>query len=195
MRVPDNHPLALPALEAVIGQLDRQLSTPLVKEHLNFSLDQGSSELVIQAKDFTRNGDVGIYKGSTRYPYGKADLLKVLPYPLVYTGPYPTIFRNLAQWMKATYGILMEEGEFATTNRPTTPLVGNAPVDAEPETSVGVVSLVALASSGRWQAGSTIRLLVTGSGGAEQLNGLISMRRTAELSQLVDSLEQSYYPA
>lgn len=195
MKVPDNHPLALPALDAVLGQLEKQLSSPLVMEHLNFTLDRGSSELLIQAKDFTRNGDVGIYKGSVRYPYGKADLQKVLPYPLVYTGPYPTIFRNLALWMRATYGILLEDGEFATTNRPTTPLVGNALVDAEPETSVGVVSLVALASSGRWQSGTTLRLLVTGSGGAEQLNGLISMSRTAELSQLVDSLEQPYYPA
>lgn len=194
MRVPENHPLGLTALDAVIGHLQRQLSTPLVLEHLNFTLDRGSSELLIQAKDFTRNGDVGLYKGSVRYPYGKADLLKVLPYPLVYTGPYPTVFRNLAQWMRSTYGVLLEEGEFATTNRPTTALAGNAPVDAEPETNVGVVTLVALASSGRWQAGTTLRLLVTGNGGAEQLNGLISMNRTAELSQLVDSLEQSYYP-
>ena len=195
MRVANDHPLALPALDAVILQLQKQLSSPLVLEHLDFRLDRGSSELIINAKDFTRNGEVGVYKGSARYPYGKADLQKVLPYPLVYTGPYPTIFRNLAQWMRATYGILMEEGEFATTNRPTVPLVGNAPIDAEPETNVGVVSLVALASSGRWRAGTSIRLLVTGSGGAEQLNGLISMRREAELSQLVDSLERPYYPA
>jgi hypothetical protein len=193
MKVSTTHPLARSGLDCAIAQLQNALSQPILEAHVRYELDAAASELVIISLDETTEGEIGKYRGTARFAYGKAGLDKVLPYPLVCTLGYPTTYRLLKQWMWETYGVLLEEGEFALSSAPTYGLVNDDPVNVAPAAGNSFVELIALPASGRWKTGTTLRLQVVGSVAKTHLNDQVSMPMAADLSRLTDLPHQQYF--
>ena len=183
LTVPVNSPLAKPALDVVLAMFNALLIKPLDQRHVDFHIDAVNSRLIMTAREVATNGDYGIYYNAMEMPYLKASLLKVLPYPIVYQGPWPTSFRALRLNLQARYGILLEEGEFALLPN-SAPLVDGSPLSGEPNPDSGVVALTALPASGRWLSGTTLRLIVAASNGPTRLKALVDVDRPADLSTL-----------
>lgn len=193
MQVDPLHPLARTGLACAVAQLRDALSEPIAEDHVVYSLDPLTSELVITALDTTAGGDVGKYRGTARFAYGKAQLGQVLPYPILCTVVYPTTYRLLKQWLREQYNVVLEEGEFALASNPTHGLVGDDPVADAPDSNNSVLELVALPASGRWVTGSKLRLIVVGNVRKQHLNDFVQFPRPADISRITDAQHLQYY--
>lgn len=156
-----NDPLRFTALECAVALFRAALTKTLDEPHVDYAIDAPLSQLVVKSREIATNGQLGKYAGEFRIAYGKADLEKVLPYPIRFPDLYPVTYRQLAQTLKTLYGIVLEEGEFAEESDPTKPLFNEDLLSNAPDPNTGVVKLVAKTTSGRWKANSTLRLLIT----------------------------------
>lgn len=186
MNVSINSPLALTGLNAVLGHFRSRLTLPLDEQHVQFSIDALNSKLIITALPFSTNGEVGKYRGVAEFAYGKVSLQQVLPYPILYKAVYPTPFSVMRSHLLNTYGIILEEGEFALADAPSHGLVNTDSVAFAPDAAHGLLTLTALASSPRWIAGTTLRLTVIPTNGPQRLNSLVSLLDTPSMDLLKD---------
>ncbi len=194
MTVNPASPLAQESLSFVLNMFRAQLIKPLDENHVIFSLDAPTSRLVITAREVSTNGELGKYFGEFRQPYVKADLARVLPYPVLYNMPYPATYRILRRGLEEQYGILLEQGEFALSNAPTHPLVDDDELNLSPNADNGEIWLTALASSGRWQTNSTIKLIVVPPAGPNRLNAIVATDRAGSLETLTYAGSPQDYP-
>lgn len=179
--------LSTPALTCVVAQFRQVFTGQLDERYVQYSLDPVNAKLLFRALPQGTDGSVGIYEHDASCTYGKADLSKLLPYPLVYDGPWPTTYRALKAYMLNKYTILLEEGEFAITNNlKGGVLQGDDPVNAIPDPMTGEVTLVAAASSGRFANGTAIRLVLTPAGGPARLVALLPSSIQPDLVNLTD---------
>ena len=125
-----------------------------------FNPQQG--KLIITARDKAADGRPGIYSGTAEFIYQKCWLDPELPTnSFVYGGSYPTTFGQLRSYLQATQDFYMEESDF-TESRYDGLLAGiltdSSIVNGDlwPD---GTISLSATERSGRWTAGSTIRII------------------------------------
>lgn len=146
------------ALEAVKNLFLAVFTRPLDQRFIDYSLDASRSELVITSKEESDSGEVGIYRGAYRWPYKKANLDTILPYPLALTVEYPLTFRALRAQLLSRFEILLEENEFALTVNGT-PLVDDSLVATPLMNQYGQFYLYATANSGRFVAGSKLQLI------------------------------------
>lgn len=195
MKVSTTHPLARTGLDCAVERFRSSLSQPILEGHVRYELDAPASELVIVSLEETPQGEIGRYRGTARFGYGKVQLGLVLPNVIAATLAYPTTFRLLKQWLMSTYGILLEEGEFAISTAPTHGLAGDDLIDVVPGASNSVVSLIALPASGRWVAGSTLRLQVVGNVTKTHLNDLVSVPIALDMARLTHASYPPYYVA
>lgn len=193
MQVDPLHPLARTGLACAIAQLRDALSEPIAEGHVVYNLDPLTSELVITALDTTAGGEVGKYRGTARFAYGKARLGQVLPYPILCSVAYPTTYRLLKQWLREQYNVVLEEGEFALASNPAHALVGDDPVAEATDNNNSVVELIALATSGRWVTGSKLRLIVVGDVQKQHLNDFVQFPRAADITRITDAQHLLYY--
>lgn len=173
-----------PALDMIIDLFIGQFMRPLNRDFVEFSLDVASSELVITSKEESASGEVGIYKGSYRWPYIKANLSTVLPHPLVVELEYPLTFRQLRQQLLTRYQISLEEGEMALT-------VGGAGLVDNDNITTPLINqyaqfhLYATAQSARFQAGSRMSLIFLQPSRRIPLRGLLDTIHANPLNALV----------
>ncbi len=146
------------ALEAVKNLFLAVFTRTLDTRFVDFSLDAQRSELVITSKEESDSGEVGIYRGVYRWPYGKANLDSILPYPLAVQVEYPLTFRSLRAQLQSRYQIYLEENEFALTVGGT-PLVDDSLLDSPLQNQYGQFRLYATTNSARFTAGSTLQLI------------------------------------
>lgn len=172
------------ALEAVQSLFLSLFTRSLDTRFLDFSLDVGRAELVINSKEESSSGEVGIYKGSYRWPYLKADLAAVVPHPLAVEVSYPLTFRQLRTQLLTRYQIAMEEGELALMvdgvglmddDNIATPLLNQ----------YGQFHLYATAQSGRFVAGSRMSLIFLQPGKRVPLRALFDVKSPNMLGALV----------
>lgn len=154
-------PLRHTALDCAVAKFRSVLTKALDEPHVDFLIDAPASVLVVRSRDVATNGQLGKYAGEHRQPYVKADLNKVLPYAIRFPDLYPVTYRQLAQTLKTLYGIVLEQEEFAQSSDPTKALVNDDLISVRPDPTNGEIALIALASSGRWKTGSTLRLILT----------------------------------
>jgi hypothetical protein len=173
-----------PALDMIVDLFFATFMRPINRDFVEFSLDVATSELVITSKEESASGEVGIYKGSYRWPYLKANLSLVLPHPLAVEVAYPLTFRQLRQQLLTRYQINLEEGEVALTvggpglmdnDNITTPLINQ----------YAQFHLYATAQSGRFQTGSRMSLIFLQPGGRVPLRGLLDTIHSNPLAALV----------
>lgn len=183
-------PLYNTALDTVVSLFHSQLTVPLDDDNVSYSLDPTAGTLTITSLDVTATGKVGEYINAATFDYGKADLSAILPYPVVYDGAWPSTYRLLVNYLKNRFGFVLEENEFTIPgNSVATALMFDDVIDAPSDGTNGEITLVAAASSGRWIAGSKIRIVMVPSNGKVLLPALIDGYSTkrASLKQLVDS--------
>lgn len=166
--------LSATALEVVVELFLSILTRPLRREHLRFELDTATSELVITALDSTASGEAGIYKGTTRWPYVKADLALVMPHPLAVEVSYPLTFRQLRAQMLSRYDFLLEENEFALKPNGAG-LMDDSNIATPLINQYGQFHLYATEQSGRFKAGSKITLIFIQPGRRIPLRGLFDV--------------------
>ncbi len=184
MKVDPSSPLALTGLQAVIALLRQRLRKPLDEEHVEFELDAVNAELIVRSLERSVKGDYGKYSGEARLSYQKLNLNTVLPYAIHYTGEYPTTFLKLRQWLYETYQLQLEEGEFRLPGNADVPLTNNVVVNLPPDPQTGEIALVARTQSGRFIAGSTLRLIVSPSNGPIRLPALVPSGIKGDLAWL-----------
>lgn len=172
------------ALEAVQNLFLAVFTRPLDTRFVDFSLDTRSSELVITSKEESDSGEVGIYRGAWRWPYRKANLDSVLPYPLAVQVEYPLTFRALRAQLLSRYQILLEENEFALTVGGT-PLVDDSLVAAPLMNQYGQFYLYATESSGRFMAGTKLQLVFLQPTKRVPLRALFDLKAPDALGALV----------
>lgn len=172
------------ALEVVVGLFLNVFSRPLNQNFVEYSLDVATSELVITSKEESSSGEVGIYKGSYRWPYLKANLNTALPHPLAVELAYPLTFRQLRAQLLTRYQIAVDEGELALT-------VGGEGLEDNDTINVpllnqyGQFHLYATAQSGRFVAGSRMTLIFLQPGSRLPLRALFDTKQPAVLDVLV----------
>lgn len=172
------------ALEAVVALFLNVFTRPLNQSFVEYSLDVATSELVITSKEESASGEVGIYKGSFRWPYIKANLSTVLPHPLAVELAYPLTFRQLRAQLLTRYQIAFEEGELATSvGGPG--LMDNDVISTPLINQFGQFHLYATAQSGRFVAGSRMSLVFLQPGSRIPLRALFDTKQTDMLGTLV----------
>ncbi|QVD49364.1 hypothetical protein LUCX_294 [Xanthomonas phage vB_XciM_LucasX] len=150
--------LSKTALEAVVNLFYYVFTRTLNRDFVEFALDTTTSELVITSKQESASGEVGIYRGSYRWPYGKASLQQVLPHPLAVEIAYPVSFRLLRQQLLTRYEFLVEEGELDVV-QDGVGLQDDQTVSADLANSYGQLRLYATSKSGRFVANSYLTLM------------------------------------
>lgn len=176
--------LSRSALEAVVSLFLSVFTRQLDVNFVDFALDVGTAELVITSREESASGAVGIYKGAYRWPYLKADLSTVLPYPLAVETAYPLTFRQLRAQLLTRYQISLEEGEVALT-------VGGAGLMDDDVISTPLLNqygqfyLYATSQSGRFVAGTRMSLIFLQPGRRVPLRALFDTKHTSLLDPLV----------
>jgi hypothetical protein len=150
--------LSRPGLEVVRDLFLHNFNRPLQTKFVRFILDPIHSELVISSLDESSDGEVGIYRNEYRWPYLKADLAVLLPYPMAVQFNYPLTFRQLRPQLLSRYGILLEENEFSLSAG-AIPLTDDDIVDSTLVNHYGQFHLYAHANSGRFKENSTLSLI------------------------------------
>lgn len=188
--------LSLAGFDAIVGVL-RDSYAPgapqldLIDHWTTFLLSPEIPRLSLRPNMFSvsNEGKIAPYVGSVSMTYRKRSLNNLVPYPLVYPVEWPTTFLRLASYFKATYGILLEEGEFTISgNTATTALKGTDIVNASPDASTGVVPLVASNTSIRFTAGSVLKVLPTAPFVAFALKDFALLQSVLNLRILTDHI-------
>lgn len=185
--VPTQSPLAQNGPVYIKGLYMSALTKPLDERHVRFVLLPASSQLRIESVSYTEDGEVGKYKGQFTTSYTKADLARLLPHPLLYTGAYPATYADIADYLRQNYAIVLDQGEFRVAgSTDPTPLVDTTLVNWPPVAGNDVLSLEALPASIRWKTGTTLRLRIPKVSGQVSLPALISQPSAGTMSQLTD---------
>lgn len=187
MRVSSTSPLGKTGLQAAIDHMRSKLRKPLDERFVEFSLDAVNAALHVQSLERSATGEYGRYAGSAVLTYEKVALETVVPSAIIYTGQYPILFVQFAGWFLQTYGIVLEQNEFAIDGGPTTPLVNNTMMTFSPDSTTGYLSLRALNTSGRFIAGSKLHIRMEPSNGPAWLQGLVPSFVQGDLSKLAYS--------
>lgn len=172
------------ALEAVKNLFLAVFTRALDTRFVDFSVDSARSELVITSKEESESGEVGIYRGTFRWPYTKANLDSILPYPLAIQADYPLTYRSLRAQLLTRYQILLEENEFSLTPNGT-PLVDDSQVATPLMNQYGQFYLYATVSSGRFVANSKLQLVFLQPTKRVPLRGLFDLKAPDGLGALV----------
>ena len=178
-------PLAM-ASDRYLKQLYTQsLNKPLDLDHVTITVLPAQSKIRVGALAYTEHGEVGKYKGFFEVEYVKADLNKILPHPVLYTGNYPVQYGELCESLLNTYGMVLEENEFTLDG--TTPLTNSSLLDIRPAVNSDIVKLTALPESGRWKSGSYLSLRIAVSNHAQSLASIIAQGQPGSISKLFDT--------
>lgn len=169
------NPLNKTGLEVVKDMFFRTFTRPLQLPFLEFTLDASQSELVITSLDESAAGDVGIYRNGYRWPYAKANLTTLVPYPLALQCAYPLAFWQLKAQLMNRYQILLEEGEFALSAG-AVPLTNDDMVDSTLINNYAQFTLYASSTSGRFIADSHLQLIFIQPDQRVPLRGLFDLK-------------------
>lgn len=184
--------VSLPAASAIKGLLQEAVAgqaeqLDVLARWSDIVIDAPASQATLVSNALSTDGLVGVYTGQVTFPYPKRDLGALLPYPLIYPIEYPTTFVRLATYLQQTYGICLEDGEFAIANNSqTTPLESTDPIDALPDALTGAVTLVAQATSGRFVTGSKLYISPTAEGVAFPFTSIAKVDSPLDFHLLTD---------
>jgi len=183
MKIPADHPLALPGDAALIQLMRDRLKKPLAEQYVSYSFDAPNSRLIVKARDTSVVGEIGIYANQAELPYAKLNLGTVLPFPLTYRQNWNLPFRHFRQNLYYTYGLWLDAKEFAFTPDAVSGLDLDDPVNVIPDAR-NEVRLYALPASIRFQAGTALRLTVLPLNGAVDLSAFLDNSAVASLDAL-----------
>lgn len=183
MKVASSSPLGKSALDAAIAQMRVKLRKPFDESFVEFSLDATAGVLHVVSLERSATGQYGKYAGQASLSYEKISLNAALPSPILYAGEYPALFIKFAGWLYQQYGLLLEENEFEIVGAPGA-LINSSFMTFKPAANTGVLELRALPQSGRFVAGSTLRLLMAPSNGVTWLPGLVPSAIQGDLQAL-----------
>lgn len=175
--------LSKSALDAAIQLFFAHFSRPLDTRFINFSLDVNAGELIITSREESADGQVGIYRGTFRWPYLKSDLALALPHPLVVQAEYPMTFRQLRAQLVSRYQIVLEENEFSLTSGGPG-LVDDSNIATPLMDQYGQFYLYATNASGRFIAGTRMSLIFLQPGRRVPLRALLDVRAEDGLGTL-----------
>lgn len=166
--------VAMDSLSVLETHLQEHATSPLDLTMVDFTVQPEASTVTITSRETSTDNRAGRYSGASVLAYQKMDLGEVLPYPLRYTGPWPTTFGLLSTYLRTTYGILIEANDFALTGNTASGSLADTGtvVDAAPSPTQGTVDLVAQSTSARFTAGSILRVLIVPSNGPIRLDGI-----------------------
>lgn len=163
------------ALDAAIHLFFVHFNRPLDTRFINFSLDANSGELIVASREESADGQVGIYRGTFRWPYNKADLALALPHPLVVQAEYPMTYRQLRAQLLSRYQIVLEEHEFSLTSGGAG-LVDDDNIVTPLINQFGQFHLYATNASGRFIANTRFSLIFIQPGRRVPLRALLDVR-------------------
>lgn len=172
------------ALEAVVEMFFSVFTRELDRNHVRFELDVANSELIITSLDQTASGATGIYRGTARVPYLKADLSQVCPYPLAVQATYPVTFRELRAQLRSRYDIILEQGEMATKLNGT-PLTDEMTISEPLMAEYGQFKLYATQFSGRYRAGTSMTLIFIQPNKRVPLSALLDLENALSMKPLM----------
>lgn len=183
--------LSLSAMDALTGMLQEEISGPtgqaILRQWSDFTIDPVACTITAKSRAVSHDSLVGQYIGAVTFPYEKRNLSAIVPLPLIVPVIYPTTFVMLATYLQNTYGVLLEDGEFAVDgNSVAGALSGTDTVDALPDPQTGYVTLRAQNSSGRFVSGSTINVLMTSPAVRVPLTRLLSLDSALDMHLLTD---------
>lgn len=162
MTISPTHALARSALDVLRERYLAALTKPLDLSYVDFAVDAPTSHLVISARAYSQSANqVGVYTGSHRAAYIKANLDRILPYPIHYPSGYPTTMGTLRQVLQQRYNLLLEEREFDVVANRAIGLSDDQMLSNTIDPQTNVVTLYATAASGRWLPNGRLRLVLT----------------------------------
>lgn len=179
--------LGTTAIEAVKALFYSVFTRTLDARFVDFSLDAAASELVIVSKDESSDGQVGRYRGSYRWPYTKANLNSLVPYPLAVQAEYPMTFRQLRSQLMTRYNIFLEENEFSLTTGNNVGLVEDSVLATPLMNAYGQFSLYATVNSGRFVAGSSLTMIFVQPNRRIPLRALFDLKAPNILGELASA--------
>jgi hypothetical protein len=193
MSMPTDSPARLTGREYV-----DQYLTPLMaqfnvaREHVDVSYLAATSQVRLVSREFATTGEAGKFINEKTFGYLKQDLAVMFPAPLLYVGPWPVTYRTLVQSLRATYGLVIEEGEFTLSNGLVT-LTPNpdTEITLEPPVTNGTFTFTATATSLRFRAGTAFRLLVHTSTGRVRLNALYDLPVVGRMAWLSNNADET----
>lgn len=181
--IPDGHFLQKTGLETLVANFKASLTKSVPDDHVRYSVDAVNSRLKVEALDITELGELGKFDGVFYWPYTKAGLDVVLPYPLLCAIPYPTTFRQICGLLESRYKLHLEENDLSMTlNGPGLKMVD--PVDKLLDASNGTLRLYALPTSPRFLAGTSLYLTIAPPLGPIRLNTIIASKELLSLKTL-----------
>lgn len=172
------------ALDAVVDLFFSVFTREIDRNHVRFELDVANSELVITSLDQTAGGTTGIYRGTARVPYLKADLSQVCPVPLAVQTTYPVTFRELRAQLRTRYDIVLEQGEVAARINGT-PLTDEMTISEPLMQEYGQFKLYATQFSGRYRAGTSMTLIFIQPNKRVPLRALLDLENPLSIKPLL----------
>lgn len=184
------HPLSLTGEEYIYEFLEPLLQARQVDVgHIDIEYRPQESAVVLRSREFARDGSVGRYLQQKQLSYRKQDLNSLVPYPVLYQGPWPTTLRALRQHVWNRYGWELEAGEFelyGQDDRQAHVLDDlDAVLDEQPIQTTGVVILRARPHSLRFSTGSFLQLIVQPTDSRVRLESLYDGPLETSLSRLL----------